>query len=155
MSSDRIGLDQALVQHKVDEAELAAVPFLARYSGRSTSPTPPAVFPRDGLSMLVQLAGSGGGSPGPVSGWLGEALGHRAGSGGRCSAAVAGAGVHDEIPVGRWRRRDSELEKPKEHETPGAAGATVEPKRVLVQILLKMAGADRSLVGAQDPPFRQ
>ncbi|MFM7534558.1 MAG: tyrosine-type recombinase/integrase [Acidimicrobiales bacterium] len=35
MSSDRIGLDQALVQQEVDEAELAAVAFLARYSGRT------------------------------------------------------------------------------------------------------------------------
>jgi hypothetical protein len=32
MSSDRIGLDQVLVQQEVDEAELAAVAFLARYS---------------------------------------------------------------------------------------------------------------------------
>lgn len=30
MSSDQIGLDQALVQREVDEAELAAVTFLAR-----------------------------------------------------------------------------------------------------------------------------
>ncbi len=30
MSSDRIGLHQVLVQRKVDEAELAAVAFLAR-----------------------------------------------------------------------------------------------------------------------------
>ncbi|TPW10165.1 MAG: hypothetical protein FD127_3863 [Acidimicrobiaceae bacterium] len=29
MSSDRIGLDQVLVQNEVDEAELAAVPFAA------------------------------------------------------------------------------------------------------------------------------
>lgn len=35
MSSDRIGLDQVLVTRKVDEAELAAVAFLARYSGRT------------------------------------------------------------------------------------------------------------------------
>lgn len=35
MSSDRIGLDQVLVQREVDEAELAAVAFLARYSGRT------------------------------------------------------------------------------------------------------------------------
>ena len=35
MSRDRIGLDQVLVQREVDEAELAAVAFLARYSGRT------------------------------------------------------------------------------------------------------------------------
>ena len=35
MSSDRIGLDQVPVQREVDEAELAAVAFLARYSGRT------------------------------------------------------------------------------------------------------------------------
>lgn len=35
MSSDRIGLDQVLVTRKVDEAELASVAFLARYSGRT------------------------------------------------------------------------------------------------------------------------
>ena len=35
MSSGRIGLDQVLVQHEVDEADLAAVPFLARYSDRT------------------------------------------------------------------------------------------------------------------------
>jgi site-specific recombinase XerD len=35
MSSDRIGLDQVLVRREVDEAELAAVAFLARYSGRT------------------------------------------------------------------------------------------------------------------------
>ena len=35
MSSDRIGLDQVLVARDVDEAELAAVAFLARYSGRT------------------------------------------------------------------------------------------------------------------------
>ena len=35
MSSDRIGLDQALVARKVNEAELAAVAFLDRYSGRT------------------------------------------------------------------------------------------------------------------------
>ena len=35
MSSDRIGLDQVLVERDVDEAELAAVAFLARYSGRT------------------------------------------------------------------------------------------------------------------------
>ena len=34
MSSDRVGLDQVLVAREVDEAELAAVAFLARYSGR-------------------------------------------------------------------------------------------------------------------------
>ena len=35
MSSNRIGLDQVLVVRGVDEAELAAVAFLARYSGRT------------------------------------------------------------------------------------------------------------------------
>ena len=35
MSSDWIGLDQVLVVHEVDEAELAAVAFLARYNGRT------------------------------------------------------------------------------------------------------------------------
>ena len=35
MSSDRIGLGQVLVRREVDEAELAAVAFLARYSGRT------------------------------------------------------------------------------------------------------------------------
>ena len=35
MSSDRIGLDQVLVVRDVDEAELAAVAFLARYNGRT------------------------------------------------------------------------------------------------------------------------
>ena len=35
MSSDRIGLDQALVARKVNEAELASVAFLDRYSGRT------------------------------------------------------------------------------------------------------------------------
>jgi integrase/recombinase XerD len=35
MSSDRIGLDHVLVQREADEAELAAVAFLARYSGRT------------------------------------------------------------------------------------------------------------------------
>ncbi len=35
MSSDRIGLDQVLVVRELDEAELAAVAFLARYSGRT------------------------------------------------------------------------------------------------------------------------
>ena len=35
MSSDRVGLDQVLVAPEVDEAELAAVAFLARYSGRT------------------------------------------------------------------------------------------------------------------------
>ena len=33
MSSDRIGLDHVLVVREVDEAELAPVAFLARYSG--------------------------------------------------------------------------------------------------------------------------
>ena len=35
MSSEWIGLDQILVQREVDEAELAAIAFLARYSGRT------------------------------------------------------------------------------------------------------------------------
>ena len=35
MSSDRIGVDQVLVARDVDEAELAAVAFLARYNGRT------------------------------------------------------------------------------------------------------------------------
>ena len=35
MSSDQIDLDQELVQREVNEAELAAVAFLARYSGRT------------------------------------------------------------------------------------------------------------------------
>jgi len=35
MSSEWIGLDQILVQQEVDEAELAAIAFLARYSGRT------------------------------------------------------------------------------------------------------------------------
>src|SRR3954452_2030212 len=35
MSSDRIGFDQVLVVRDVDEAHLAAVAFLARYSGRT------------------------------------------------------------------------------------------------------------------------
>ena len=35
MSSDWIGLDQVVVQREVDEAELAAIAFLARYSGRT------------------------------------------------------------------------------------------------------------------------
>ena len=35
MSSDRIELDQVLVVREVDEAELAAVAFLARYNGRT------------------------------------------------------------------------------------------------------------------------
>ena len=35
MSSDWFGLDQVLVTREVDEAELAAVAFLARYSGRT------------------------------------------------------------------------------------------------------------------------
>ena len=35
MSSDRIGFDQLLVVRDVDEAELVAVAFLARYSGRT------------------------------------------------------------------------------------------------------------------------
>ncbi|MTA15327.1 MAG: hypothetical protein F2534_22275, partial [Actinobacteria bacterium] len=35
MSSDQIDLDQVLVRREVDEAELAAVAFLARYSGRT------------------------------------------------------------------------------------------------------------------------
>jgi len=35
MSSDWIGLDQVLVMREVDEAELAAVAFLARYNGRT------------------------------------------------------------------------------------------------------------------------
>jgi len=34
MSSDRNGFDQLLVVRDVDEAELATVAFLARYSGR-------------------------------------------------------------------------------------------------------------------------
>lgn len=36
MSSDRIGLDQVLVGREVNEAELAAVAFMARYSGRTS-----------------------------------------------------------------------------------------------------------------------
>ncbi len=35
MSSEWIGLDQVVVQREVDEAELAAIAFLARYSGRT------------------------------------------------------------------------------------------------------------------------
>ena len=35
MSSDQIDLDQVLVRREVNEAELAAVAFLARYSGRT------------------------------------------------------------------------------------------------------------------------
>jgi site-specific recombinase XerD len=35
MSTDQIGLDQLLVRREVDEAELAAIAFLARYSGRT------------------------------------------------------------------------------------------------------------------------
>ena len=35
MSSDRIGFDRVLVVRDIDEAELAAVAFLARYSGRT------------------------------------------------------------------------------------------------------------------------
>ena len=35
MSSDWIGLDQVLVAREVDDAELAAVAFLARYNGRT------------------------------------------------------------------------------------------------------------------------
>jgi integrase/recombinase XerD len=36
MSSDQIDLDQVLVRREVDEAELAAIAFLARYSGHRT-----------------------------------------------------------------------------------------------------------------------
>ena len=35
MSSDQIDLDRVLVRREVDEAELAVVAFLARYSGRT------------------------------------------------------------------------------------------------------------------------
>ena len=57
MSSDRIGLDQVLVRREVDEAELAAVAFLARDSGRTTSSQRPV--PTSSCSAITwNIAGS-------------------------------------------------------------------------------------------------